>query len=135
MDGKTAYKIVQNVDGEQVINYVQSDYVAGKLTADSAFDVTAIGYEDTRSEWEKIVTATSILGDADVSIDHEAAVDALNFGAVADHYQDGTADELERVGTNWDEASDAERRAFAILFEKLQKMARDAERLLESRVW
>lgn len=135
MSTETAWRIEQRTDDETYVDYVRRERVAEIMMGRDDTIVTAIGYVDTVSEWDKIMTLAEFGDDVSIDIDHEAAVDALNFEAIGDHYSDGTAAELERVGTSWDEATDAEQRAFALLTEKLQRMSRQAERALNQRVW
>lgn len=133
---ETAWRIEQVIDGESYVSYIRNERAAGEMMKHDTATVTAIGYEDPRSEWEKTLSATSLASEGmDTDIDVESAIEALNFEKIEEHYGDGTADELERVGENWDEASTEEQVAFILLYTKFDRMAKRAEELLDSEYW
>lgn len=154
MSEETAWQIVRSTEDGEYVHYTRLDGVMETMMEMDDTEVLAIGYEDTRSEWEKLMSlpefgvsggntntsetsekSTEMDTEILASVDHERAVDAINFDLVAEHFDGETAEEMQRVGTNWDDAFVEERTVFALMVEKLQRMSKRAQWMLESDAW
>lgn len=136
MTEETAWQIEQVIDGESIVTYMRSDDVAGRMMEKDNVTVTSLGYEDPRSEWECALSNAEMFGsEIDTDIDAESAATAMNFDKIEAHYDDGTGEELKRVGENWNDVSETERVSFVLLYEKFRRMARKAEAMIESKYW
>jgi hypothetical protein len=135
MSKETAWMIVQTVEGDEYVDYTRLEGVAEQMMGRDDTEVLAIGYDDVRSEWEKIMSLAEFGDGIDTDVDHEKTVDSINFEIVAKHFDEETAEELERVGRNWSGVSDDEQMAFVLMVDKLYRMSTKAKRMLESKAW
>lgn len=136
---ETAWEITQTADGESYVDYLKGDEMVSEMVSkvDDAEITAIIEYEDPRSEFEKVMSLTTTFSDSDVIDDERATTmhEALAYDNIESHYDDGTGDRLREIGSNWDDATDAEKEAYLLLANKLHRMSYKAGRLLDAKVW